>query len=166
MKIACFFIVLGLGFAASAADTPTPPLAPMSFWAGHCFKGAFPGGQQTDEHCFAWVFEGSALRDRHVVRAPGKPDYIGETVYVWDSEKKQISYLYYENAGGISSGTAEPAADGMNFPPARYSAPGDEAMTYRVRWTRQGDKAYEAFSEAQAGDKWVPMFKIVLTAEN
>jgi len=149
------------GFSASAADGP---LAPISFWAGHCFKGTFADGKQTDQHCFTWVYEGKVLRDRHVVNNPGKPDYIGETVYYWDPEANKIAFLYYENAGGISRGTAEPSADGMIFPATKYAAPG-EAMTYRVKWTRQGDQAYEAWSEAQAGDKWVTMFKMTLTAE-
>ena len=159
------FLLLAIVFAgaAGAADTP-PPLAPLSFWAGHCFKGAFPDGKQTDEHCFTWVFEGSVLRDRHVVRNPGRPDYIGETVYFWDPDAKKIAFFYYENAGGISTGTVDPTADGMVVPSARYSAPG-EAMTYRVRWTKQGGDAYEAFSEAQNGDKWVTMFKMTLKAE-
>lgn len=164
MKTVFFLIAAGLSGAAMAAETP-PPLAPLSFWAGHCFKGAFPDGKQTDEHCFAWVFEGSVLRDRHVVRNPGKPDYIGETVYFWDPDARKIAYFYYENAGGISSGTAEPSADGMVFPATRYTAPGD-SMTYRARWTRQGTNAYEAFSEAQNGDTWMPMFKITLKADH
>jgi hypothetical protein len=47
------------------------------------------------------------------------------------------------------------------FPPARYVG-GGETMTYRVRWTRQGDDAYEAFSEMQGKDGWTPMFKVLL----
>ena len=165
MKRLCLLIALGLARAATAADTvPAAPLAPMSFWAGHCFKGPFPDGKRTDEHCFAWVFEGKVLRDRHVVQTPGKPDYVGETVYVWDSTVGRITYLYYENAGGISVGVAQPTADGMEFPPASYAEPG-ESMIYRARWTKQGTDAYEAFSEAQNGEQWVPMFKMVLKAE-
>ena len=160
MKIVLWLAALA-GFSAAAADAPLAPLAP---WAGHCWKGAFADGKQTDEHCFTWVFEGSVLRDRHVVRNPGHPDYIGETVYFWDAEANKIAFLYYENGGGISRGTAEPAADGMVFPAARYAAPG-QSMTYRVRWTRQGSDAYEAFSEAQDGDKWVTMVKMTLKAE-
>jgi hypothetical protein len=35
-------------------------------------------------------------------------------------------------------------------------------MTYRVRWTRQGDDAYKAFSEMQGKDGWTTMFRLVL----
>lgn len=163
MKTVCLLIA-AIGFAGMAA-ADTPPLAPMAFWAGHCFKGTLADGKQTDEHCFTWVFEGSVLRDHHVARNPGKPDYVGETVYFWDPEANKIAFLYYENAGGISRGTAEPVADGMVFPPARYAASGD-SMTYRVRWTKQGSDAYEAFSEAQNGDKWVTMFRMTLREDH
>ncbi len=159
MKILCFLTALGFGGAGAAAAEQ--PLAPMDFWAGHCFTGAFADGKQTDEHCFTWVFEGSVLRDHHVARNPGKPDYVGETVYFWDPDADKIAYLYYENEGGISRGTVEPVADGLVLPATQYKAPG-QSMTYRARWTKQGNKAYEAFSEAQNGDKWVTMFKMVL----
>ena len=158
------YLVAALALSGTAANAAENPLAPMSPWAGHCWKGVFADGKQTDTHCFTWVYQGQVLRDRHVVNNPGKPDYIGETVYFWDSAASKIGFFYYENAGGISRGTVEPTADGLTFPATTYSAPG-EAMTYRVRWTRQGDQAYEAWSEAQAGDKWVTMFKMTLKAE-
>jgi hypothetical protein len=140
---------------------PIAPLKPMAFLAGHCWKGAFPDGKQTDEHCFQWLYDGQALRDTHRVRAAGRPDYIGETTYYWDPETRRVAFLYIENFGGISRGTMEPAADGLVFPPARYVADG-ETMTYRVKWTRQGDDAYEAFSEMQGKDGWTTMFKVTL----
>jgi hypothetical protein len=101
------------------------------------------------------------LRDTHTVRAAGRPDYVGETTYYWDAEQKHVAFLYIENLGGVSRGTMEPVANGLVFPPTRYVA-GNEAMTYRVRWTRQGDDAYEAFSEMQGKDGWTTMFKLLL----
>jgi len=152
------FLLLSPAFVHAA---PIAPLAPMAFLAGHCWKGTFPDGKQTDEHCFEWLYDGQALRDTHKVRAPGRPDYVGETTYYFDSGTKRVSFLYVENFGGVSQGTMEPTADALVFPSARYVADGD-AMTYRARWTRQGDDAYEAFSEMQAKDGWTPMFRIVL----
>ena len=35
-------------------------------------------------------------------------------------------------------------------------------MTYRARWTRQGEQAYEAWSEAQTPEGWVTMFRLVM----
>ena len=120
----------------------------MAFLAGSCWKGTFADGQTTDEHCFEWMYDGRYLRDRHIVKAPSKPDYVGETIYYWEPEAKRIQYLYVENLGGISSGTAEAAADGVVFPLARY-VDGKTAMTYRSRWTRIDATTYEAHAEAR-----------------
>jgi hypothetical protein len=144
-----------------AAAAPDDGLKPMAFLAGHCWKGAFADGKQTDEHCFSWIFDPHALRDVHTVRAPGRPDYVGETTYYWDSAAKRVAYLYVENAGGISRGTMEPGDGVLDFPATQYVANG-EAMTYRVRWTVMGDRAYEAFSEAQVNGAWSTMFRYVL----
>jgi len=144
---------------------PASQLQPMAFLAGSCWKGAFADGQTTDEHCFDWMYEGRFLRDRHVVKAPSKPDYVGETIYYWEPEAKQIQYLYVENFGGVSRGTAEAAADGMVFPATRYSD-GKMAMTYRSRWTRIDAASYEAHAEAQVKDGWATMFRMKLTKQN
>lgn len=144
-----------------ARADPIPPLRPMSFLAGHCWKGEFDDGSKTDEHCFRWLYDGQALRDTHTVRAPGRADYVGETTYYWDSGAKRIEFLYVENLGGISRGVVEATPDGLNFPPTQYVAGGD-ATTYRVRWTRHGDDAYEAFSEMQGKDGWSTMFRMTL----
>jgi hypothetical protein len=156
-----YLIAALLLLPAAAPAEPIAPLQPMSFLAGHCWKGQFPDGKQTDEHCFTWLYDGQALRDTHTVRAAGRPDYVGETTYYWDAEQKHVAFLYIENLGGVSRGTMEPVANGLVFPPTRYVA-GNEAMTYRVRWTRQGDDAYEAFSEMQGKDGWTTMFKLLL----
>ena len=147
-----------------AAAEPVDALKPMAFLAGHCWKGSFPDGKQTDEHCFAWLYDGKALRDTHAVRASGRPDYVGETTYYWDSAAKQVQFLYFENQGGISRGTMQSEQGALVFPPTQYVADG-QAMTYRVRWTRQGDDAYEAWSEAQTAKGWSTMFKVTLHRE-
>lgn len=147
--------------SAIAHAEPIAPLQPMSFLAGHCWKAQFPDGKQTDEHCFQWLYDGQALRDTHTVRAAGRPDHVGETTYYWDAEAKHVAFLYIENQGGVSRGTMEPVTGGLMFPDARY-VEGSEAITYRARWTRKGDEAYEAFSEMKVKDGWTTMFKLVL----
>lgn len=154
--IACLSLL-----SAAVCAEPIAPLQPMAFLAGHCWKGQFADGKQTDEHCFQWLYEGKALRDTHTVRAPGRPDYVGESTYYFDAGAKRVAFLYLENFGGVSRGTMEPVADGLLFPPTQYVAD-VESMTYRARWTRQGDDAYEAFSEMQGKDGWTTMFRIVL----
>lgn len=154
-------LTLPLLGAASVHAAPIDALQPMAFLAGSCWKGEFPGAQQTDEHCFQWLYGGSALRDVHTVRSPGRPDYVGETTYYYDSVAKRVEFIYIENGGGISRGTMEKAADGLWFPPTTYSVDG-KTITYRVKWTPKGDDAYEAYSEMNIKDQWVTQFKLVL----
>ena len=152
-----------LAGAASAAPAATPPdlLKPMAFLAGHCWKGTFPDGRKTDEHCFAWMYGGHVLRDTHTVRLAGKPDGVGESTYYVDSAGNHLEFLYIENGGGISRGTVESLPEALLFPDTQYISDG-EALVYRARWTRQGEKSYEAWSEAQTADGWQTMFRIVL----
>jgi hypothetical protein len=154
-------LVYAAAFSGSAAAAPIEPLQPMAFLAGHCWKGDFPGGKQTDEHCFAWLYDGKALRDTHTVRTPGRPDYIGETTYYWDSAAKRVEFVYIENLGGISRGNMQSMPEALVFPPTQYVADG-QAMTYRVRWTRLSDTSYEAWSEMQGKDGWTTMFKLTM----
>ncbi|HTA64523.1 MAG TPA: hypothetical protein VK753_03385 [Xanthomonadaceae bacterium] len=146
---------------ALAAAEPIDALKPMSFLAGHCWKGTFADGRQTDEHCFAWLYDGKALRDTHTVRAPGRADYVGETTYYWDSAAKQVQFLYFENQGGISRGSMESTQGALVFPPTQYVADG-QSMTYRVRWTLIDGTSYEAWSEMQGPKGWATMFKLVM----
>ena len=154
-------LVSAAAFSGSAAAAPIEPLQPMAFLAGHCWKGDFPGGKQTDEHCFTWLYDGKALRDTHTVRTPGRPDYVGETTYYWDSAAKRVEYIYIENLGGISRGNMQSTPEALVFPATQYVAEG-QAMTYRVRWTRLSDTSYEAWSEMQGKDGWTTMFKLTM----
>jgi len=153
-------VVLFLSTFGAAAE-PIDALKPMAFLAGSCWKGEFPDRKQSDEHCFTWMYDGKALRDVHTVRAPGRPDYVGETTYFWDSASKRVEYLYVENHGGISRGTVDTSTSGvLQFPPAQYVADG-QTLTYRARWTIAG-AAYEAWNETQGKDGWVTMTKLTL----
>ncbi len=154
------FISSAMGSGLGVA-TPIEPLRPMAFLAGHCWKGDFGDGKQTDEHCFAWLYDGKALRDTHTVRAPGRPDYIGETTYYWDSASRRVEFVYIENLGGVSRGSVESMADALVFPATQYVADG-QSLTYRVRWTRLSDTSYEAWSEMQGKDGWTTMFKLTM----
>ena len=155
------FLFLMLAIPLTLLAAPIEPLKPMAFLAGHCWKGAFPDGKQTDEHCFTWLYDGRALRDVHTVRTPGRPDYVGETTYLWNPATKRVEYLYFENLGGSSRGTMESAEGALVFPGTQFVAEG-EAMTYRSRWTPMGDGVYEVLSEAQVKDGWAPMLKLTM----
>jgi hypothetical protein len=154
-------LVAAAAFSGSTVAAPIEPLQPMAFLAGHCWKGDFPGGKQTDEHCFTWLYDGKALRDTHTVRTPDRPDYIGETTYYWDSATTRVEFIYIENLGGISRGSMQSMPEGLVFPPTQYVAE-NQSMTYRVRWTRLSDTSYEAWSEMQGKDGWTTMFKLTM----
>ncbi len=159
-RLAAALALTCLAGTAVAAEPP-PLLQPLAFLAGHCWKGTFPDGKTTDEHCFAWMYGGRMLRDTHTVRSPGKPDGVGESTYYVDSVANDVAFLYVESSGGFSRGTMESLPEALLFPDTQYISDG-EALVYRARWTRQGDKAYEAWSEAQTQDGWTTMFKLVM----
>ena len=95
------------------------------------------------------------------MRAPGRPDYVGETTYYWDSASKRVEFVYIENLGGVSHGSMESLPDALVFPATQYVADG-QSMTYRVRWTRLSDTSYEAWSEMQVKGGWTTMFKLTM----
>ena len=153
-------LIYGLLIIPGAAlALPDPAYQPLEFLAGHCWKGAFPGGKQTDEHCFTWVYGGKFLRDRHTVRADGKPDALGESIYFWDSAAKRLEYLYIESDGGFSRGPVSVDKDSLVFPDTTFVEKG-KTMVYRSRWLHSDANAYEVVTEFQSQGAWVPGFKV------
>jgi len=137
----------------AAADSPSP-YAPLAFLAGHCWQGELPGGKKDiDTHCFSWIYGDRFLRDVHVVHGDGHKDYLGESIYYWDSATKKLRYLYIENAGGSSAGDVETDKTTLVFPPTDYQE-GGKTQTYRSRWSRVGDNAYDVVTEFRKGDAW------------
>jgi hypothetical protein len=155
-----FAVLLSIIPFLAAAD-PSVSYQPLAFLAGHCWTGTFPGGKQTDTHCFSWIYDGKFLRDQHTVRTPGKPDALGESIYFWDSAAKQIEYLYIESDGGYSRGAVSTDADSLVFPDTSFVENG-KTQVYRSRWRRSADNAYDAITEFQTKNNWVPGFTIHL----
>jgi hypothetical protein len=154
-KLWCGLLFMpGLALAA-----PEPAYQPLEFLAGHCWKGAFPGGKQSDEHCFSWVYGGKFLRDQHFVRGDGKPDALGESIYFWNSAAKQLEYLYIESDGGFSRGPVLIDKDSLVFPDTSFVENG-KTMVYRSRWQHRGANAYDVVTEFQSQGAWVPGFKM------
>jgi hypothetical protein len=153
------FIALLLLTPGFAIAQPNLQYQPLAFLAGHCWKGEFPGGKRTDEHCFSWIYDGKFLRDRHTVRAAGKPDALGESIYFWNPSAKQLEYLYIESDGGFSRGPVSIDKDALVFPDTTFLENG-KTMVYRSRWQRSGEDAYDVVTEFRAKDGWVPGFKV------
>jgi hypothetical protein len=152
-------VLLSFISGLALADSPGA-YQPLAFLADHCWKGSFPGsGGQTDEHCFSWIYGGKFLRDQHTVRAPGKPDAQGESIYFWNSAAKQLEYLYIESDGGYSRGAVAVEQDSLVFPDTSFVEKG-KTQVYRSRWQRNGANAYDVLTEFKAANGWTPGFKI------
>jgi len=157
--LAAAILLAGLHAVAFAAD-PEPAYRPLAFLVGPCWRGTFPDGKVTDEHCFSWLYGGKFVRDQHVVhRGAGQADDLGESIYLWDSAARQLQYLYIESAGGFSRGAVSAEGDALVFPPTHYRENGAE-QSYRSRWQRSGDKAYEVVTEFLVKGRWTPGFTV------
>jgi hypothetical protein len=144
-------------FCSSLAAGSTDAYQPLAFLADHCWKGAFPGGKQTDEHCFSWIYDRKFLRDRHTVRAAGKPDALGESIYFWNSAAKQLEYLYIESDGGFSRGPVAIEHDALVFPDTNFEENG-KTLVYRSRWQHSSANTYDVVTEFQVKGSWTPGF--------
>jgi hypothetical protein len=159
LAISLFLSVFPVLAAADTADH----YQPMDYLAGVCWKGELPAQgkvTQTDQHCFTWAY-GHFVRDRHVVHSSdGRPDYLGETLYFWDAPSQQVRYLYVETDGGHSEGSVSFAGADLVFPDTEYSDEGKK-LTYRSRWLRSGDAAYDVVTEFKQPDgSWKLAWKV------
>src|ERR1700755_3369496 len=93
--------------AQQSPSSQASPFAPLEFLVGHCWRGTFPDGKQTDEHCFEWVYDRKFIRDRHTVR--GGAPYGGETLYSWDPVAKRIAFAYWNTEGQMMNGQVDSA---------------------------------------------------------
>jgi hypothetical protein len=153
-------LVMMIMLPCVVAAAPRAEYQPLAFLAGHCWKGEFPGGAKTnDEHCFTWIYDGKFLRDQHTVRAAGKPDALGESIYFWDADDNRLEYLYIESDGGSSRGPVTTEQGSLVFPDTTFIQDG-KTQVYRSRWQPSGANAYDVLTEFKANDGWVPGFKV------
>jgi hypothetical protein len=164
MRYLPLILLAGAGAGAGAAVTaPLPALQPMAFLVGHCWSGDVPATLSHDEHCFAWVLDGQAVRETRTLRTPGQPDHVSETTYYWDPVHKSAAYLYLDNGGGFSQGSMETTANTLYVPAAPRTA-GEEVRQQRMRWTPQGENAYQAWTEARGKQgNWFTVFEMTMT---
>lgn len=119
-------------------------LAPLAFLNGWCWRGEFPGGGQVDTHCFEPVYGGQHLRDRHQVTG-GTSLYEGETIY--SVTGGQITYVYFNSIGGVSTGSAMPDGDGrIAFPEESYTNPEGQKVAVSTYWESIGAEAYDSLT--------------------
>lgn len=143
---------------AAPIDTAKNPLQPLDFLVDHCWAGDFPNGLGRDTHCFEPMFGGKFVRDKHTLHGKNG-DYLGETIYAFDPEKKQILYWYFSSDGDMDSSSVLPVADGFEFPERHLTQPKD--LTLRTRWKRSGDDRYTALNERKSSDgTWQTAWKV------
>ncbi len=155
------FLALLLLFPLAATAEPDAHFQSLGFLAGHCWKGTFPDGKQTDEHCYEWDYGGKFLRDRHIV---GNGPYGGETIYWWDAEARMLSYQYFNADGGVSRGTVEARDGALQFPEERYSGE-NGVQVFRSQWRQDGSDAYLVLTEMQVKDTWKEAWRMRLAKQ-
>jgi hypothetical protein len=138
---------------ASAADALAAELQPFASLAGSCWRGPAPGGQGVDTHCFTAALGGHFLRDRHHV-TPG--DYMGETLYRWDSGTRNIRWDYYASDGLLMSGSASGTNGGIGFEVGSVSPAGASPIGARIAWRRDGPDAYVVTMLVRENGDWRP----------
>ena len=145
--------ILALLLAAAQAEAPLEPnLQPLAFLAGSCWRGTLPGNQGIDTHCFTPMLRGHFLRDRHNVTPA---NYLGETIYRWDSAAGRIRLDYYSSDGLLMTGTASAGDQGPTFELGYASADGSPVVM-RAVWARDGADAYVVTAEVRRPDGWHP----------
>ena len=162
MRLVTAALLTALMSGGAVADEPAVPehFKPLAFLVGHCWKGTFPDGANTDEHCFEWMFGTTFIRDRHVVRGSG-PDYRGETIYAFRPDQDTVGYTYWASNGGMSAGEMVVDGDRIVFPAERYVSDGGE-QTLRSIWQRTGPDRYRVVTETLDGTRWVEAWHMEL----
>lgn len=125
-------------------------LAPLSFLAGHCWRGAL-NAQDSDTHCFKAV--GAEIHDRHDVVRGGKAVYWGVTVYRWDPVTARIAFTYSDPNGEVGKGFVRADGRDLDFGTNDYGS-GTTKVTVASRWVRAGANAYDAVDSAPGNAKF------------
>ena len=93
-----------------------PRLAALAPLVGKTWRGELtpPGAAKpvVDVHRFELALNGRAVRSVHSVN---DGEYGGETLFVWDDEKKSVVYTYFTTAGFYTVGTMQPEAGLLQF---------------------------------------------------
>ena len=143
---------------ASAAPAPGGPLEPFAFLAGSCWLGTFADGKTKDEICYEWTLEGKFLRSRHRV-VGGEEPYEGETLFAFDKQRGKLGFVYWNLAGSVMRGDAEPKPGAVDFPVERVSM-GGESFEIRSVWQIAPPERYTAVTSRKYGEEWKELFRI------
>jgi hypothetical protein len=88
------------------AAEPIPQLEPLKPLVGKTWRGVFPGATPgktvVDVSRFELALNGRAVRNLHSIN---DGEYGGETLIVWDEEKRSLVYYYFTTAGFYTTGS-------------------------------------------------------------
>jgi hypothetical protein len=143
---------------SSAPPEHGGPLEPFSFLAGSCWLGTFADGKTKDENCFEWTLDGRFLRSRHKVIG-GKKPYEGETLYAFDPKHGKPGFVYWNSAGSVMRGDAEPVGDTVDFPVEKVSMNG-ESFEIKSAWRLSRPDRFSAVTSRRVGEEWQELFRI------
>ena len=100
--------LFGITLNLLAADSPAldPHLEPLRPWLGKTWKGEFknstPDKPVVDVARWERALNGKAIRVLHSIN---DGVYGGESLVMWDEEKKAVTYHYFTTAGFRTTGT-------------------------------------------------------------
>ena len=93
-----------------------PRLAPLAPLVGKTWRGEMspPGAARkvVDVQRFEAALNGQAVRSLHSIN---DGEYGGETLFVWDDEKKAIVYTYFTTAGFYTTGSLQQGKGVLQF---------------------------------------------------
>ena len=151
-----FSIVPGLTAAEPQLDEHLAPLAPYvnKTWRGE-FKNSTKEKPQFDVTRWEVAFKGKAIRCRHSVN---DGVYGGETIIMWDPEKKALASFYFTTAGFFTIGSFE-FKDGQLHSHEKVGGqiPG---VTEVKAVTELSEGKMHVKSQFLKGDKWVDAHEI------
>ena len=141
-----------------AAETPSldphlEPLRPLleKTWKGQ-FKDSKPEKPTIDVARWERALNGKAVRLLHSIN---DGVYGGETIFVWDEKKQNVSYYYFTTAGYMTIGTLT-AKDGKFITSESVSGSAGNVTEVRATCELQPDGGFHVKSEYFGNEKWSP----------
>jgi hypothetical protein len=155
-KLVIFLFYVG-GSLAAGAEPPLnahlEPLRPLleKTWKG-TFKDSKPDKPTVDVQKWERTLNGQAIRILHSIN---DGVYGGETLLIWDKQRKTISYYYFTTDGFMTTGTLEPR-DGKFI--AHENVKGDANGVTEVRSTSEilPDGKFHVKAEYLKKGEWMP----------
>lgn len=104
--IVCLISAATWAQSQTTLDSLATPLLPLKPFLGKTWKGEFANSTAEKPlfDVFRWerALNGQAVRGLHSVN---NGLYGGETIYIWDRDKKALVYFYFTTAGFYTQGT-------------------------------------------------------------